>query len=246
MQKQDGNLSLLQWTCRSILQSSFPLFRNADIEASFYPYIGLTHTIRRKGQNRWVIRVSDHCRRAPRQVLEAIAIILGSKITHKKPPDRFLEIYERFRKDPYIEESVRERRRERGRKNIAGCEGAHHSLLALYREVNNLFFNNQIEIQKIGWGLRKGWRRLGHYDPVHHTITLSPALDSPKVPEFVVRYIVYHEMLHALFEADTAHRRGRHHSPEFHRAERAYPDFARSKTFLRDYFLTRRAKFGAG
>jgi hypothetical protein len=242
MQKQDEHLSLLKWICRSSLQSAFPAFRNAEIDAIYYPYIGLTHTIRRKESNRYVLRISDHCRYAPRPVIEAIAMILGSKITHKKPPYRFVEIYELFRKDPGIEEAVRARRRERGRKYIAGAEGKHYSPMALYQEINNSFFNNQIEIRKIGWGLRKGWRRLGHYDPVHHTITLSPALDSPKVPEFVVRYIVYHEMLHAVFEVASPRKSKRHHFPEFRRTERAYPDFARAKKFLSEYFGRRKGK----
>jgi hypothetical protein len=242
MQEQDDNLSLLQWICRSTLQSAFPSFRNAKIEVLFYPYIGLTHTIRRKDSKAWVLRISDHCRYAPRHVLEAIAMILGSKIAHKRPPHRFVETYALFRKDPGIEELVRARRRERGRKQIAGCDGEHYSPRALYQEVNNRFFNNQIEIRQIGWGLRKGWRRLGHYDPVHHTITLSPALDSTKVPEFVVRYIVYHEMLHALFEDGSPGTSRRHHPPEFGRAERDYPDFARAKKFLKEYFGRRRGK----
>ena len=76
---------------------------------------------------------------------------------------------------------------------------------------------------------------MGHYDPAHHTITLSPVLDAPRVPEFVVRYIVYHEMLHALFESDFARRRKRHHSAEFRRAEKSFPDFAKAKKFLGEY-----------
>jgi predicted metal-dependent hydrolase len=229
----------LKWICRSVLQSSFPIFRGAEIDACFYPYIGLTHTIRRKG-TRWMIRISDHCRYAPRPVFEAIVMILGCKIARKRLPDRFLQIYEAFRKDPWIEESVRERRRRKGRKRIAACEGKHHSRAEIYKEINARFFNNQVEVRKIGWGLRKGWRRLGHYDPIHHTITLSPALDSPKVPDYVVRYIVYHEMLHAVFEDTPSCGFRRHHPPEFHRAERAHPDFPRAKKFLREYFGNRR------
>jgi hypothetical protein len=237
--REDENLSALQWICRSVLQTAFPVFQNAEIDASFYPYIGLTHTIRRKGSG-WRLRISDHCRHAPRPVLEAIVMILGSKIVHRRPPRKLLETYDMFRKDPGVEESVRERRRMRGRKQFAGLPGKHHSLAQIYEEVNSRFFNNQIEIQKIGWSLRKGWRRLGHYDPIHHTITLSPALDSSKVPEFVVRYIVYHEMLHAVFENTSSRATKRHHPPEFHRAERAFPDFPRAKKFLREFFGRRR------
>ena len=81
---------------------------------------------------------------------------------------------------------------------------------------------------------------MGHYDPAHHTITLSPVLDAPGVPGFVVRYIVYHEMLHAVFETASAGVRKRHHHAEFRRAERAFPDFARAKKFSRMEYLAAR------
>jgi hypothetical protein len=230
----------LQWICRSALQTAFPIFRGAEIEACFYPYIGLTHTIRRKGCG-WILRISDHCRQAPTPVLEAIVMILGSKIARRKIPSKFVQAYETFRKDPWVEQSVRERRRLKGRKFMARTGGKYHFPMEICRELNAGFFNNQIEIQKIGWGQRRSWGRLGHYDPIHHTITLSPVLDSPKVPEFVVRYVVYHEMLHAVFEESTSRRSRRHHPPEFRRAEQAYPDFQRSKEFLREHFGRRRA-----
>jgi len=229
----------LQWLCCSVLQSAFPGFQNARIEACFYPYIGLTHTIRRKGSG-WIVRISDHCRRAPRPVLEAILMILGSKVMRRRPRREFLHAYERFIQDPLILEAVQERRRRRGRKRIGGEKGNHHSLGAMCLEVNSCYFNNQIEIEKIGWGLRKSWNRLGHYDPVHHTVTLSPVLDSPAVPGFVVRYIVYHEMLHAVFEGTSSRSFRKHHPPEFSRAERAYPDFEKAKKFLKEYCGKRR------
>jgi hypothetical protein len=232
--REDQNPATLQWLCRSLLRAAFPVFQNASIDARFYPYIGLTHTIRRKGST-WILRISDHCRHAPRPVLEAIIMILGSKVMRRKPRRAFLRTYELFRKDPWVSEAVRERRRRRGRKQFAGDGGSHHCLREIYREVNGRYFDNQIELARIGWGRRESWDRLGHYDPAHHTVTLSPALDSPSVPRFVVRYIVYHEMLHALFEGTSSGGPKRHHPPEFRRAERAYPDFAKAKKFLREY-----------
>ena len=231
---EDQNLSELQWLCRSILQGSFPEFRNVKVDACFYPYIGLTHTIRRKGTE-WIVRISDHCKHAPRQVLESIIMILGSKIMRRRPRSKYMQTYESFRKDPWIAEAVRERRLRKGRKNIAGEAGKHHSLWEIFQELNAAFFNNQIEVRRIGWGLRRSRGRLGHYDPVHHTITLSPTLDAPGVPRFVVRYIVYHEMLHAVFESTLSGRCTIHHTSEFRRAEKAYPDFEVAKSFLGEY-----------
>jgi hypothetical protein len=233
-EQEDANVQL-QWICRSVLNSISPTFREMDIDASFYQYIGLTHTIRRKGKQ-WVVRISDHCRLAPAHVLESIIVILGYKVLRRKPPRRSIEIYDSFRKAPSIESAVSKRRLIKGRKHFAAETGKHHSPGALYRELNGSYFAGQIEIQKIGWSRRNSWSRLGHYDPLHQTITLSPVLDSPKVPDFVVRYLVYHEMLHAVFQ--NPHR---HHPPEFRKAERAYPDYERAKKFLRE-FCARRKK----
>jgi hypothetical protein len=230
--------SMLQWICRSVL-ADYPVFRDVGIDACFYPYIGLTHTIRRKGA-KWMVRISDHCRFAPKPVLEAIVMILGSKIVHRRPLRKFVEVYESFRKNHTIVESVRERRRLKGRKRIAIDRGKYYFPGEICKEMNDRFFNNQVEIRRIGWGPRRSWARLGHYDPIHHTITLSPALDSPRVPEYVVRYIIYHEMLHAVFEDIPYEGFRKHHPPEFRRAEAAYPDFALSKKFLNEYFGKRR------
>lgn len=225
---------MLQWLCRSVLRQASPIFRDMRIDACFYPYVGLTHTIRRKG-SAWVIRISDHCRNAPKPVLEAIVMILAGKVMRRTPRRIFLETYELFRKDPLIQEGVKKRRRLKGRKQIGAEKGNCHSLKDIYREMNRLYFKDQIEIDRIGWGIRKSWNHLGHYDPVHRTVTLSPVLDSPEVPKFVVCYIVYHELLHAVFEDTSSRRRRRHHPPEFRRAEKAYPDYANAKRFLREY-----------
>jgi predicted metallopeptidase len=90
--------------------------------------------------------------------------------------------------------------------------------------------------------LRRSRGRLGHYDPVHNTITLSPVLDEAGVPRFVVRYIVYHEMLHAIFESTCSGGIKRHHTSEFRRAEKAYPEFAAARDFLREYGGRRRQR----
>jgi len=233
------NSEELQWICRSAMEAAFPAFKNARIEARFYAYVGLTHTIRRTGQG-WILRISDHCRRAPRMVIEAIALILASKILRRKPPARLLETYDRFRKEPEVEESVHLRRLQRGRKMINSSEGKHHSLPAICQDLNRRYFDNQVEVRKLGWGPRRSWGRLGHYDPVHHTITISPVLDSARVPRFVVAYIVYHEMLHTLFGSNSSSGgRHRHHPSGFRKAEQSYPDYASAKRFLSTFCRTR-------
>jgi predicted metal-dependent hydrolase len=224
----------LQSICSTALESSFPEFRDAEIEAKFYPYVGLTHTLRRK-KAKWVLRISDHCRSAPVQVIEAIVKILACRVMRRKPPRKVVEAYDQFRREPGIESAVRGRRAEKGRKQFSVKPGKYHSLRKIYRELNERYFNSQIEIKRIGWGLRKGRGRLGHYDPIHNTITLSPVLDDPNVPLYVVRYIVYHEMLHVLFGQESSGGSRKHHPVEFRNIERAYPDYRKAKKFLDDF-----------
>jgi len=224
----------LQRLCNFLLPAAFAPFRDAAIEASFYPYVGLTHTIRRK-KSKWVIRISDHCRNAPDPVLEAVVMILGCKVMRRKPRQEWVRAYDDFRKEPRVADVVRQRRLRKGRKILRTQAGRYYSPRDIYTEINGRHFNNQVEIGAIGWGPRESWRRLGHYDPVHHTITLSPVLDSPRVPQYVVQYIVFHEMLHTLFQETSSGRPWKHHPPEFRRAERAYPDYSKARIFLKGF-----------
>jgi predicted metal-dependent hydrolase len=228
--------TVLQEICRSVLPAFSSSFRDKELVAGFHPYIGLTHTIRRRGTS-WVIRISDHCAQAPRAVLEAVILLLACKVMRKKPPSETIKIYERFRLDPELERRVHARRLQHGRKQISAAQGKYHSLDEIYAELNRLHFNNQVEVRKLGWGSRRSWSRLGHYDPVHHTITISPTLDSPRVPKSALSYLLYHEMLHTLFHGTGG--RKRHHTPEFNRAERAFPSYAEARKFLDHFSRTR-------
>jgi hypothetical protein len=228
----------LQEICRSTLRAFSSFFRDKEVVAGFYPYVGLTHTIRRRGSS-WVLRISDHCSQAPRDVLESIVLLLACKVLRRKPPPEALQIYERFRRVREVDNRVQARRLLRGRKHIVDAPGRYHSLDEIYRELNRDYFNGQVEVRKLGWGARKSWNRLGHYDPIHNTITISPVLDSPRVPSSVVSYLVYHEMLHTVFDEAATRMRKRRHTPEFHRAERAFPHYAGVRRFLGRFCETR-------
>ena len=229
----------LQWLCRAVLENFSPELRGTAIDARFYPYIGLTHTIRRR-ESGWAVRISDHCRRAPHQVLEAIMTILVSKALRRRVPKRARRIYDDWRRQSFISDAVSARRTVKGRKCFADHEGRWHPLPEICSEVNSRFFSDQVEIQKIGWGVRRSWGRLGHYDPTHNTITLSPVLDSPDVPRFVVDFIVYHEMLHAVFEGAENYGFRRHHPPAFRRTERSHPDYEAVRKFIKSFCAKRK------
>jgi hypothetical protein len=96
-------------------------------------------------------------------------------------------------------------------------------------------FTSALPWPAIGWGRAKGSRsrrslRLGSYDAVARAVRIHPVLDSAHVERWFVRYVLFHELLHAVLDAPRNEHDARrlHHGPEFRRRERAYSDTARA------------------
>jgi predicted metal-dependent hydrolase len=119
------------------------------------------------------------------------------------------------------------------RRTRVRTRGRRFDLRALFDEVNREQFTGAVSA-KISWGKRPGGRRrrsirFGSYCADENLIRIHPVLDQDFVPEYFIRYIVFHEMLHAhlgITEAPSG--RQRSHTPEFRRRERAYPDYRRA------------------
>ncbi len=104
-------------------------------------------------------------------------------------------------------------------------QGFVHDLAPLARSVNQEYFNNRITAS-ITWGRdntrqRARTRRLGSYRHDLNLITIHPVMDQPDVPERVVRFIIFHEMLHALQPKG----KKRVHDKAFREKERTHPDY---------------------
>jgi len=71
---------------------------------------------------------------------------------------------------------------------------------------------------------------LGSFDPETRIVRVHPVLDQPFVPRFFVRYVLFHELLHAALDGQEKSRAGRrrHHGPRFRQAENAYVDYERA------------------
>jgi len=100
-----------------------------------------------------------------------------------------------------------------------------HDLEILFDKVNQTFFGGRIDV-KITYGrdssrLKVRTRRLGSYTRERRLITIHPLLDNPRVPEFVIAFTIYHEMLHAL--QPVGHKRP--HDVAFRKAEKEHPEY---------------------
>ncbi|HSR68531.1 MAG TPA: SprT-like domain-containing protein [Acidobacteriota bacterium] len=199
----------------------------------FYPYANLHHTIRLRGQTVY-LRLSDILCDAPEPVLSAIAVILLYKLMRRQPPAAERRLYARFVAREETRERCRRVRRKRGRKHLTAEQGRHFDLRSLCEDLNRRYFDGHLTIKRLSWSRRRNRRVLGHYDYAHNTIVIDRRLDHPRVPAYVVEFVIYHEMLHALFgERFQGGRRFVHHA-DFRRAERQFHDYQRAQDFIRN------------
>lgn len=114
--------------------------------------------------------------------------------------------------------------------------GKVYDLRAIFDEVNAAEFGGRVDA-RITWGKMPPLRRrrsirFGSYSPQEHLIRMHPLLDDAAIPAFFVRYIVFHEMLHADLGIEERDGRRVIHSKAFLARERAYADFAAAERWM--------------
>ena len=88
--------------------------------------------------------------------------------------------------------------------------------------------------------------RLGSYDASRDLVRIHSVLDQAAVPEHVVAFVIYHELLHAVIPSKRVGRRLIHHGADFRRREASHPDFLRVTQWEKDHIsrLIRAARTG--
>lgn len=192
-----------------------------EIHISFYPFAGLNHTIRLRRQQIYV-RLSDIVRDAPASVHRALAFILVGKLFNKRVGAEYQNLYRQYAYHPEVQRKSDLARQQRGRKLIGSSIGREHNLDRLFARLNRRYFNNELTPPTLTWSARKTRRILGHHDYVHETIVISRSLDNDDVPEFVVEFVLYHEMLHMKHRPKLANGRRVYHTAAFRADERRF------------------------
>jgi hypothetical protein len=168
------------------------------------------------------VRVHRMFLSAPPEVVRALG--LWVKSPRERKGDGLLNAYIRAN-DHQIRRDTHAARTE--------TRGEHLDLKTLFDELNRRHFSGAVSAA-ITWGRMPELRRrrsirFGSYYPREDLIRIHPFLDQAFVPAYFVRYIVFHEMLHAyLGMEESASGRQRIHTAAFKRLERAFPDYARA------------------
>lgn len=202
-----------------------------EIEVSFYPYVGINHTIRIR-DGKVFVRIAELLKDAPLEIQKSLATILVSKILRRRVPRADSENYQAFVKTETVQAQAFENRRRHGRKIVTTAKGEVYDLEEIFERLNRIYFQNSLPKPVLTWSAQKTFHRLGHHDSTHATLVISKSLDDKKVPAHVVEYVVYHEMLH--IKHPTIHRNGRryNHTPAFRRDEEKFAQFEKADAWI--------------
>jgi predicted metal-dependent hydrolase len=208
--------------------------RPPHFAVEFYPYANLTHSIRLR-QDTAHVRLSDLLQDAPLEVTEAAAAILLSRLYRRRLPHGFADVYKKYSQAHATRRKLHTVRKTRARRKVCDAQGRHYDLANLFDKLNGQYFRGTLPKTKTGWSTRQWRSQLGIFDPALGQICINRALDRPHVPEYVVAYVLYHEMLHRKHPIKLAQCRLEAHSREFRAEEKKFHDYARAMKFLKQF-----------
>lgn len=173
------------------------------------------------------VRLHHMFLRAPAPILPVLAqYIRGDDRAASLELDAYIHAHRRFIR--HLTPRARQRRL------TLESRGVHHDLQAILEGVRSEhaeLFGSDTRGVAIAWApaplclLPRRSIKLGSYSADTQIIRIHPALDQAVVPDYFVRWIVFHELLHHRFRADLKARNGRVHTAEFNALERRCPRF---------------------
>lgn len=199
----------------------------------------------RRGPGRISLRLHRIFLTAGAEVVSEIARF----IKNRKKGERFPAISRYIRENiRHIRNESAENARRRAKTKIPlNAAGRFHDLSAMCASVNEEYFGGG-PYPEIGWGKMSGGKKravrkrtLGSYIPPGERpkdgppedggrgiIRINLVLDKKGVPACYVRFVVYHELLHAHLGITVKNGRRQVHPPEFRRRERLFREYQKA------------------
>jgi len=131
-------------------------------------------------------------------------------------------------------------------------EGEVYNLQEIYDEVNDLYFGNKVKLNITWFGahVHKNRSRVtfGLYHDQMKLVKINRVLDRISVPDYVVSFVIYHEMLHHVCPPYVDENGvNRIHNKAFKRREKQFLYYAEAEDWIdknRDRFFKRRNFYG--
>lgn len=176
----------------------------------------------------WVVRLNAMFADAPEEVQEALARWMRAGRRARRASELL---------DGWIEDRLQRLHREEPRRVKLQTRGSVHDLERLAGELFESEFVQEYPggegAPSLTWGRAARSRsrrslRLGSYDYSSRLVRVHRVLDQSGIPDWFVRYVLFHELLHSVLDEPSPGGRRVLHGPRFRQRERAYRDYGRA------------------
>lgn len=213
------------------------------VSAEYHPYAELKHTWSRR-QSSVSFRISDYMDSAPGDVTDAMAWYLLCKAFGKACPDGMAEKYLGYARSREMWGPKKPVYVSRARSLSFRPVGSARDLGTVFDYVNSCYFGGSVRRPDLAWARESPSVRLGFYFEPLDILAANRALDSEKVPRYVLEFVVYHELLHGVLGAKGSPTRRVHHTKEFRELERRFSMYEDAEAWLTKLARKRRAEKG--
>jgi predicted metal-dependent hydrolase len=172
--------------------------------------------------------VSDYLRNADQDVIEGIARTIFSRISGRKMESQ--KTMEEWLTNDEFSKMNRPTYLRRSRNLTKSAKGKVRDLTESYNRLVEQNIIPQMDDVAFTWTKEPNIRRIGYCSILMKVIAISSIFDTETIPEFVLDYVVYHEMLHMMRGFDPF---GKLHDAEFQKEERKYPLMKESEEWLK-------------
>ncbi len=201
---------------------------------TFYKYANASSTVRER-EGRLHFRLSHRFKPAPEPVLEGVVGVLLCRmlgLPSNRADPAAVRAYRSYM-DADMDAAAESASASKGRKHIDPV-GTHRSLLESYLRISLDMGLTLPRIPTLSWSKTVARHRFGHWDPHHNAVVISQILDDEGVPEFVLDYVLYHELLHIMHPTKMGSATKRIvHSAAFKCDERKFPRWQDGEMWLR-------------
>jgi hypothetical protein len=113
------------------------------------------------------------------------------------------------------------------------AQGNTYNLDQLFSTINHQYFAGTMNKPRLTWSSNLSHRKLGHYERTRDRIVISKILDHDQIPQYLVEFVLYHELLHKHHGIQWLNGKCMVHTPEFKRSERKFSQFQAAENFLK-------------
>lgn len=113
--------------------------------------------------------------------------------------------------------------------------GSAFHLQEVFERVNRTYFKGKMPAPRLTWSKALTRRKMGHYQPSTDTVLISLTLDNPRTPDFLIDFVMYHELLHKQLGMKVVGGRRYAHTRAFRCAERRFTHYDEAQKILRTF-----------